>query len=665
MVSFLAYLMLTAAFLGVGTRVALVIPTRGTRIGLGAVVFLALIVDGTWLIAPVMGWSSALTDGVWAGMLALLIVAVAVSVKYPSGFLGRPIRTRPGARDLSFLALVVAWSGALLLVLPVPPDTDAQGFGYLALTLREGRSYTSLAPWHPEIGSLYSPGFSGIIAHLSTHFDLGIHMLMLVFGAMTASLFVWTAYDLGCEVDGPRTGRGFMLASLIGTGLVSVFMDVHFTALLAIIFEMAFITFVVGFLRTGSWPSAAFAAICLAGVPLAHQDMAIAFLIGYLPWLVVIWFGRPRPDLRIWLGLAVIIPLAALVILSPWLISVSDLLRSNVSSPYGTKLKYWYSLTISQGGICVVLVGIGTLIGLRRRQPLLLWMVVWVVGLVEFSTLGVLEANFPDLRRLLFRYNYPLGLAWNGPLVPYTVLGGTALVWLADRIGQVHADRLVRRVAVPVYSALAGVLVIGLVFFNPLLRASKAHEGLLGCVSSSADVDAMLWLRDHTPKDARVLNHPGPIEGDWAPVIAERDTVYFRPQYFFHNTRQLETEQDAFRAFWNDPANPKYEDLFRKRGVTYVLVPQIFGDPGSFTHMIRWMRPLPAAAAYPSTPFKGIRYLQLVYEQDGAQVYKVNVTSTVTTLNAQAPIITTMPPGCEPLWFFQRPTPTRCIVLDQ
>jgi hypothetical protein len=665
MVGFLAYLLLTVAFLGVGTRVALVIPTRSTRIGLGAVVFLALIVDGTWLIAPVIGWSSALTDGVWVGLLVLVMVAAAVSVKYPSGFLGQPVRTWPSARDLTFLALAVAWAGALLLVLPVPPDTDTQGFGYLALTLREGRDYTSLAPWHPEIGSLYSPSFSGIIAHLSTHSDLGIHMLMLVFGAMTASLFVWTAYDLGCEVDGPRTGRGFMLASLIGTGLISVFMDVHFTALLAIIFEMAFITFVVAFLRTGSWSSAAFAAICLAGVPLAHQDMAIAFLIGYLPWLIVIWFGRPRPSLRIWLGLAVIIPLAALVILSPWLISISGLLRSNISSPYMTKLKYWYSFTIGQGGICVVLVGIGTLIGLRRRQPLLLWMVVWVVGLVEFSTLGVLEANFAGLRRLLFRYNYPLGLAWNGPLIPYTVLGGTALVWLADRIGQARADRLVRRLSVPAYSLLAGVLVIGLVFFDPLLQTSKAQDGLLGCISSSADVDAMLWLRDHTPKDARVLNHPGPIEGDWAPVIAERDTVYFRPQYFFHNTRQLETEQDAFRAFWHDPTNPKYEELFRERGVTYVLVPQIFGDPGSYAHMIRWMHPLPAAAAYPPPHFNGILYLQLVYEQDGAQVYRVNVSSTVTTFNAQASITTTIPPGCGRLLFLQRPTPTRCIVLDQ
>ena len=217
--NFLAYLVLTAAFLGVGTLVASAIPTRGTRIGLGAVVFLALIVDGTWFIAPITRWSSALADAVWIGVFALILFAVAINTRYRRGSAGPPVRTWPSARDLTFLGVIVVWFGAMLLVLPVPLDTDAEGFGYLALTLRESGDYSSLAPWHPEIGYLYSPGLTGMIAHLSAHFDLGMHILQLVFGAMTASLFVWTAYDLGCEWEGPRTGRAFMLAALIGTGL--------------------------------------------------------------------------------------------------------------------------------------------------------------------------------------------------------------------------------------------------------------------------------------------------------------------------------------------------------------------------------------------------------------------------------------------------------------
>ena len=516
--------------------------------------------------------------------------------------------------------------GALLLVLPVPLDTDSQGFGYLALTLREGGDYTSLAPWHPEIGYLYSPGFTGMIAHLSTHFDLGIHMLMLVFGALTASLFVWTAYDLGCEWAGPGTGRAFMLASLIGTGLVTIYLDSHFTALLALIFELAFITFVVAFLRTGSWASALLAAICLAGVPLSHQDMTIALIIGYVPWLIIIWFSRPRPSLRIWLGLAVIIPLAALLIVSPWLLSITDLLKSDILSPYTTKLGHWAVMTITQGGLCVVLVGIGMLVGWRRRQPVLLWMMVWVVGLVEFSTLGVLENSFPELSRTLFKYNYALGLAWNGPLIPYTLLGGTGLVWLADRFGQDRIERLVGRLAVPLFSLLTIVLMVGIVSLYVMRDATKTTRDLIGSISSSADVEAMLWLRDHAPDNARILNHPGPVEGDWAPVVSERDTIYFRPQFFFQNTYRMDAERDAFQAFWSDPTNPENENIFCEMGVSYVLVPQDFGDLSRLERLIRWMGPLPTAAVYPSIPLENIPYLHLVYEQDGAQVYEVRAT---------------------------------------
>jgi hypothetical protein len=575
--NFLAYLVLITVLLSVGSLVAVVIPTRGTRLGLGAVVFLALIVDGTWLIAPITAWSSALADAVWVGVLALVLLAVAANTKYRGGIIGQPARTGPSARDLTFLALVVALFGVLLLVLPVPLDTDAQGFGYLALTLREGGDYTSLAPWH-------------------------------------------------CEWDGPRTGRGFMLASLIGTGLITVFMDSHFTALLALIFELAFITFVVAFLRTGSWASALFAAICLAGVPLAHQDMTIALIIGYVPWLILVWLGRPRPRLRIWLGIAVIIPLAALVIVSPWLLSITDLLRSDIRSPYMTKLNHWRVMTITQGGICVALVGIGMLVGWRRRQLILLWMTVWIVGLVEFSTLGVLGDNFPNLTATLFKYNYPLGLAWNGPLIPYTVLGGTGLVWLADRIGQDRIERLVGKLAVPVSSLLTMILVTGIVFLYALLDTRKTHRDLIGCISSAADVDAMLWLRDNVPENARILNHPGPLEGDWAPVVTEHDTVYFRAQFFFQSIYRMNAEQDAFRAFWSDPANPDHEKLFRELGVSYVLVPQVFGGSGRFEHRVRWLDPLPTATVYPSIIFEGIPYLRLVYERDGARVYEVRAT---------------------------------------
>ena len=56
--------------------------------------------------------------------------------------------------------------------------------------------------------------------------------------------------------------------------------------------------------------------------------------------------------------------------------------------------------------------------------------------------------------------------------------------------------------------------------------------------------------------DARVLNYPGPHEADWVPVIAERDSIYFRPQPFFRGTEDVEAEQERLLAFWEDPSDP-------------------------------------------------------------------------------------------------------------
>ena len=619
----LAYGLLLAFLLGTGTLVASIIPTRGARIGLGTVVLLAAVVDSTWLIAPLNGWSPALVDSLWIGVFALVAFSAAMTASYYRGTVGKPNWTWPSARDALFMLMVIALIGAVVFVLPVPLDTDAQGFGYLALSLRDGEDYTTLAPWHSEIDYLYSPGYIGLVAHLSARFDLGIQTIQLVMSAVIAVLFVWTAYDLGTELGGPRMGRGFMLAALIGTGLFTAFMDSHYTALLALLFSLAFITFVMRLLHTWSWSSVFLAAICLAGVPLSQPDSTIALMIGYVPWLIVIWLSKPRPRFTTWLALVLVIPLIALAICLPWLDSIRDLLESDIESPFVVESDHWRTLIMMHGGVIVVLAAVGILTFLRRRHPIYTLALIWLVGIIEFSTLGLLEENFPDTMEPILKYDYPFSLAWHGPIIPYTILGGLALVWLADRLGGKRLDRAVGRVVIVVVVLVAAGLAAGVVFFDDVLETSKDYVDLYGAFSSEADVEAMNWIRDNTPPDTRVLNHPGPHEGDWAPVIAERDTVYFRPQPFFQNTGQADAEQAALRAFWANPRDPNNADQLAAAGIRYVLVPQIFANPASFDDMLRWRQPVPEAASYLTTPVSAARYLRLVYDRDGAQVYEV------------------------------------------
>ncbi len=619
----LAYLLFIGVLLSLGTLTASVLPTRGARIGLGAALSLALVVDVTWFAAPLIDWSARLADGVWVGVFALILLLALLTARYYRTRGDLPAWEWPGRRELAILLVVIVGFGVVAALLPVPLDTDAQGFGYLALTLRDGGDYLTLAPWHPDIQSLYSPAFLGLIAHLSARFDLDISTLELIAGAITAALFVWLAYDLGCELDDRRTGRAFLIAALIGTGLVTAFMDSHYTALLALLFSLAFLTFVLRFLATGRWSSALFAALCLAAVPLSQPDTTIALIVGYAPWLLVLPFAKPRPSLRAWLVISAVIPLVALGIVAPWLISLRDLLGSTIESPFVVETSHWRTLVITQGGLSAVLAALGFWLGLRRRRPVDLLAMIWLIAIVEFSTLGLLERAIPAVMDPLLKYDYPFSLAWHGPIIPYIMLGGSALVWIANRLGAERVDRWVGRLAVPVAILGLGAIAAGVVYFDPLLSESKGHLSFYGAFSSEADVDALHWLRDNTPTDARILNHPGLYEADWAPVIAERDTIYFRMQPFFKGTAAVDAEQDALRAVWRDPADPANLDLLRAAGVSYVVLPQVFGNPASLTDMVRWKAPLPDAAAYLQTSLSRAPYLELVYDRDGAQVYAV------------------------------------------
>lgn len=615
----LAYVLLVIGLVGVGTLVASILPAKGARIGIGAVAFVALVVDGTWLLAPRLGWSVGLVDAVTIGVFSAILLVAAMTASYYAGTTGEARWTWPGARDLAFLLVVFVLFGAIAFVLPVPLDTDAQGFGYLALMLREGRDYTTLAPWYPQIDYLYSPAYFGAIAHLSAHFELGLHELMLVVSAATAALFVWAAYDLGCEVGGPRTGRATMLAALGGTGLLTAFMDSHYTAVLALTFSLGFLTFVLRFLESQRWGDALFAAACLAGVPLSQPDTTIALVIGYVPWLPMVWLAKPRPSFSAWLVIAALVPLLALVLVGPWLLSIEHLLGADIESPFVVASTHWRTMVTMHGGAIALLSAVGVLIGLWRRHPAHLLALIWLVGIVEFSTLGLLEKTFPDLMEPLLKYDYPFSLAWHGPIIPYSILGGAALVWGADRL---RADRLVQQLAYPV-SVLALIAIVGAVaYFDPLLALSKdTPVKFFGAFSSEADVAAMAWLRENVAPDARVLNHPGPHEGDWVPIISERDTIFFRPQPFFQGAEAVEAAQDAFRDFWRDPTDPAHVALLREAGVQFVIVPQVFGNPDAFEEMLRWRDLLDEVASYAAQDVGDAPYLLLVYENDGAQVY--------------------------------------------
>ncbi|MBE0691418.1 MAG: hypothetical protein IH587_14970, partial [Anaerolineae bacterium] len=485
---------------------------------------------------------------------------------------------------------------------------------------------------------LYAPAFTALIAYLSQQLSLGLNQVQFAVSAAFGALAVWLAYDFGSELQDKRLGRAMALCMILGTGLYTAYLDSHFTAMLALVFLFAFFICVLRFMREQRVLDAVVAGLLMGAVLITHPDTTIILTLGYVSWLATMWLGKPRPALRGWLVLALGVPLVALIATLPWLLSIRPLLGADIVSPFTRSLDNLRLMTVYQGVIILPLALIGAVIGLRRREQSTLLAVGWLVLIFDFSVTGVIETLFGGLLAPIFRYDYPFSIAWHGPIIPLAILGGRGLLAIWDRFFEGRFGTFLHRAAVPALIGGLVVIVAGIVLAPSLLPGAKDVLSVYGAFSSAADVDAMEWLKQNTPPDTLILNHPGPHEADWAPVIAERETIYFRPQPFFQDDGSGEVGsvdtfsplQEQMLAFWRDPADPANADLLAQASVDYVLVPQVVGNPDSFATMYRWRAPFTEARPMQSCVCDA-PYLELVFDEDGAQVYALAGTLPVAT----------------------------------
>jgi hypothetical protein len=321
------------------------------------------------------------------------------------------------------------------------------------------------------------------------------------------------------------------------------------------------------------------------------------------------------------------VPLVALAGIAPWLWNIRDLLGSDIVSPFVRSPDYWQVMVLYHGIWIVPAAGLGAVIGLRARRQVALFAVGWLVLALDFAVIGLLEALLPGLLAPVLRYDYPFSIAWHAPIIPYAVLGGIGLLWLWDRWAAKRLEAVLQRRAPLLLGGLMALCLLAGVFSREILAFSKGRVAFFGAFASHDDVAAMRWLRENTPPDARILNFPGSQadnshEGDWVPVISERDSVYYRWQPFFRGNEGDLAEQERMRAFWLNPADPANADLLRAANIRYVIVPQIVTAPERIATMFRWRAPFSEAIVMQSAVSEA-PYLRLVFEADGAQVYEV------------------------------------------
>ncbi|MBI5052076.1 MAG: hypothetical protein HZB52_02275 [Chloroflexi bacterium] len=518
---------------------------------------------------------------------------------------------------------LILWVAAIFIfivpafVIPVPYDTDAQGFGILALTVRLSGSITSLAPFWSEINFFYSPAFFLLAAQLSDMaFGAPMHLVIMALGHAFAAATVMGVWAVGREFGDERIANWSAFFAVISTALFTTMMDSAYTNVFVNFLTAAILVLIFRAAKEPNRFNIVCAIIALASLPLSHPDSIIHLLMAYIPFYFTVWLTRTRPTLKQYATLTIIVPFFAVILCLPWILRAFPLLGGvSVHERQNPSPFHWIDLVAFNGYAPVYLALGGLLLGAWRRRWIDIWMIGNALAIMEISTWGNLDRLSKTTQIDPMQIFYPFGVVWHATIIPIPFLAATMICALPfmNRVKSPHSIGVAVGACAIIASLAAGV------FSDALIQWSKDRVRITGALSSAADIRAMTWLKENTSPDALILNYPG-IEGDWVPVIAERKTIHFREQLFYIGAGEAWKLQEELRVAYHDPASPESEKKVRLANIAYILIPQVIGNPDSFKSAQRWRPPFIESMR---SSFADAKYLELVKDFDGAQIWKV------------------------------------------
>lgn len=363
-------------------------------------------------------------------------------------------------------------------------------------------------------------------------------------------------------------------ALLISFGLLGAYLNGHFTIILGLCFSLAFLLYLLRFMRHGFPMDLVAAGLMLGAVIYANPTMTLIISMGFIAWLIAWWFTddastRGKRFLQAALG----IPLVALLGISPWLVNNLDLFALDFASADGSSLSNLWVMIGYQGVWMLPLAIFGAWVGWRNEKlrQLIIFCGIWLILVLDFAVTGLI----PTLLPFIGRFVHGQSIGWHGVIIPYGLLAGIGLIWLWENVVTKSVKQQLRRNIYPILSSLALlILLIGLsgdVTRDILIRAAQAEDTI-----TSGDMDTLLWLRENATDDARILNHPQ--DKGWAASVTEHDAIYFELQPYFINTESIQAEQELLLSFWDDPTDSTNESLLQENDIDYIVVPENLSD---------------------------------------------------------------------------------------
>lgn len=600
-----------------------------------------------WTTQAGLRWSPPVAQAAAAVTVTLGLVALLWS---PTPLSWRLRRLRRQGEWLGLMAVLTAITVQTRLAhirglaLPVWVD-PVHHVTIVRLMAAQGAVPTSYAPYIPGGVFTYHWGFHALpvwtvwLLGLDDAFDLADTVLQV--GQLLNVLTVPMFYAAGRLLFASRRA-GLFTAAVVG--VVSWFPAYYlswgrYTHLTGVLL-LPPLLIVLWRLRRGRTRGSVAAAVMLAaGLALIHVRVAFfAAILVALLGCVLVWQRRLRP-LVVWGAVA----LLALLLTGPWWLWLAQSAWArSIVAVQGAAGQVWADYNVPNWGLVwaprnALLIALGTFgLGawLRWEQSAPLVRGIGMGWPVSALGLALWSWSLPRLRRVsatMFRA-WLLLVAWVA--VTLLVLQGHLLG--LPHVRFVHINAGIMTLFAALGPAVGGLTAWALGVLAPPRAARALTGGVLiaaalwgsggmqsvvnraTILATPADRAALLWIRDHTPPDARFAvntwrwlanTYAGSDGGYWIPVLTDRASVLPSTQYASALPRDQVLAVHARLARLANATSlddPSLRAELVAQGVTYLYIG-------------------PRAGALRAEQIDGRPFVNLLYRRDGVSIYALDL----------------------------------------
>ncbi len=565
------------------------------------------------LIPLVFLWSTTLGLVLSAIVLRLMLAGVALLAAFTAW------RHSPRLKVPAWLGYGLLFAGALTLALRLyeirsvvlPLWVDSVHHALLIRVIGETGQYPqSLLPYVEIKHLAYHWGYHAVAATWMGISGLPLGTLMLLSGQVLNALHVLTVYALGTYlVRSPLAG----LLSAAATGLLSMMPAYYVTwgrytqlSGLLLLPAVIILSCILVEAPRRSIRLLACNAVALAGLTLVHYRVLVFYAAFMLAYMIFCALRYPRRLPNAVVRLAGVGALAFLLVL-PWAaVLARQVLLPAAQKPASLLGTESYNeidpalLWTTNSRELYATAGVGTLLALVTRR----WHVLVVAGWVGILLL-LANPNVIGLRPLWLINNHSVIITL---FLPVSLLAGYAIAWLLialDRRSPRTLRTPLRGLAVTAFVLLAS---FGAWQFRDIVNPVTD-------IATAADLPALQWAAENTPRDARFLINATPWlsqvyrgtdAGWWLTPLAGRWTSTPPAIYGYGSASYVTnvSRLSAAVAGLQPTAGPELDDLIRANHITHIFI----GTKGG---------PLKGEMFWGRPQFKP------VYDHDGVIIFEV------------------------------------------